>query len=294
MQTFRNHLGDEVHSLGRLAQIDASRQRRMISVPYASELDVEQVFFDERRIGPRQMRRRTDFSDHRIGRLARKRPAEFRRARRCHPIDLGHDVALPYAGPRGVESGLLRRGGDLAGLPHEIEFPVRLHHPAPIDQQESIDEFAVRQVLAQDRIPLRRIVIVVAFDTDRPVVPAAALDLFGDELHGMEIGGGDVLVRIGDDVALIEKRGELCTDRVHLSADPDRLFLLQAHRYHLRRIERPAVVTRQPELICRRCDQQQLHATLNHRTLNARNARLVFLVLEQQHIGPLPGYVSRS
>ena len=234
------------------------------------------------------MRRGADLVDHRVRRLARKCAAELRQAGGRHAIELGHHVALAHAGRCLLEGRLLRRGRDLAGLMHVCELARRLLHAAPVDQQERIDESRVRQSGLEQRIPFGGVVVVVRLDADGPLVPTAAHDLLGDELHRMPLARSHVVVGIGDDVLGLEEGGEFGADRVHLAADPDRLLGVEADGHHLRRVERPAVIAGQPELVGRRGDQQQIDAAPGHFVFRAADAFEIFGTFKQKLHNPSP------
>src|SRR5688572_7200302 len=100
----------------------------------------------------------------------------------------------------------------------------------------------------------------------------------------MALAGGDVFVWVRDDPVLAHEHGEACPYGVHLAAEPDRLVIVYVHEHHLRRVERPAVIAGQPEVVGGTRDQQEINALLSHALLDALEAGVELGSIEELNL----------
>src|SRR5688572_21573377 len=119
----------------------------MVAMTDAAELDVEEFASPERCVGPAQMRRRGQLTNHGIRRLAGEGAAKLRRAGGGDAIDLRHHVTLAHPFPHEPAPRVHGSCSDRAGLRHEFDFPGRLYHPALIDQEKAVVEAVTPQVM---------------------------------------------------------------------------------------------------------------------------------------------------
>ena len=264
VEALDHHLGGIAHRLGGPAQVDRARQRRVVAVAAAGELDDGALIALIARVAPGEVgggglgTRGQQRHDRRIV------AAEFLGAADLGRGDAGHGVAFADPGGDGVERRLHRPLGDLSGLPHVADLGRRLDHPHPVDEQVGVAEGGLGQGPGELVVATRGEVVGVHLEAHRPARPARFAEHFGHVLHRVLDRRLDVVVGVAADVFVREEAGEPRPAGVLAAPDPDRLVRIERHDHHLVDIERPAVVAGEVVHVGRVADQQHLDAGLAH------------------------------
>ena len=265
-QPFGHHVRYLRHALGRLAEVDAARERRVVAMATATHLDEEHLVRGQRRVDPTQVRHTAGLARHRVWRLAGESAAGG------DAVELRHHVALAHPGAHRVDRGPHRGRGDGAGLHQVPNLAIGLAHAYPVHGEKRIHEGGLGKVGGQDLVPARGVVVLLHLDADALRVPAPRPNDLGEQLHRVALRRGHVLVRVRDDVRVVHEHGDAGASRVHSAPEPDWLLFVGGDDDHLRGIERPSVVAGEVKLVGRARHEEHVHADLFHPMLGTRDA----------------------
>ncbi len=233
--------------VARRAQRDGARQRAVVAVEDAGDLEERRFAGDHPAVVPGEVRRcgvRAGGEQRHDGRIAATAADGLVVAQRC-VVDVGHEIALAQPRLHDLEDALVHALHDACRDAHVSQLLRALDRALPVHEAGGVLELCVRQLLHQRGEGAGGEPVVVHLHADAARRQPASGEVGGQHLHRMAHLGLHVVVRVADDIVGAHEDGAVGALRVLLAAEPERIARQPQH-HALVDVERPAVIAGQP------------------------------------------------
>ena len=198
--------------------------------------------------------------------------------------DLGHDLVLGHSRLDPVEHAGHHLLGDGGGPAHAGQLFRRLDAALPVHQPGGVGEGGIAKPGLEHREGTRGEIVIVHFHADPSLGPARVRKPRGEVLHRVALGGLHIVVGITPDPVITHPDGAHRAVGVLTPAPPDRIRVGQ-HDHPLMHVEGPAIIGRQPVLVRRIRDEENVETRRLHRGAGFLEPAREFLRREGEVLG---------